>query len=193
MATAISNSDLRKLQLIEMNGGVRAPGDDKYASYARDSRGKIFPRVALESLVTRGYLALKKPPSGNQWVLTNKGSRAISDAVSAASVAKAAKAAKSTPVSEQKLDKDIAAFLDWKTAVRSIMKTSYFDEEEAYGQGENELLFATRENGEVGDERPGRSDILAAKELRDRVQREVPGVKGMVGTVDEWTNLSFKK
>lgn len=52
------------------------------------------------------------------------------------------------------------------------------------------LYFSTRDNGDVGSERPGREDLREARRLALLVNKEFAGqVKASFDYVDEWTNL----
>ena len=195
-----SRADIKILEQINTsmlgsNGGIVAPPyANKHQMYAQDGHSKVIARTTLESLTNRGYLKYSAlTDNGNYWPhtwrITSAGLQAINDA----KAGKGTKTASSARKSPAQLDKEIAAFLDWKAQVRAIMKSSGFDEDMPYGGSEDALYYSTRDDGDVGEEQPGPADIRGAKELRARVQSAVPGVKGAIDTVDEWTNLKFTK
>lgn len=71
--------------------------------------------------------------------------------------------------------------------IRALMRTSWLVEES--GESDEELTFATRDNGSVGDCIPGRDDILHARAMGRIITASVEGVKCYVDTCDEWTTL----
>lgn len=76
--------------------------------------------------------------------------------------------------------------------VRAFMaERSYLELEAGQGPGASELAYATRENGDVGDERPGRADIVHAREMRKELEATFP-VKVEIDTCDEWVNLYIR-
>lgn len=54
------------------------------------------------------------------------------------------------------------------------------------------LTFTTRDSGDVGDETPGEADLQAGRTLIRSVEAANPNVRGVLGTVDEWTNVTFR-
>lgn len=181
MPTKPSRPELVALEKISGAGGtVRAP---KFGVEYAEVDGKPIARTTLEMLVYNGFVSRYPRLDSTRWIITQAGRDALK--------ARARKSDK--PPSPAQLDRELATFFDWKARVRAIVKASSFEEETPYGGSPDSLYFATRANGDVGEERPGRADIEAARALREQVQREIPGVKGSIDTVDEWTNLSFKK
>ncbi|HSX21412.1 MAG TPA: hypothetical protein VLE97_01405 [Gaiellaceae bacterium] len=75
-------------------------------------------------------------------------------------------------------------------AVRRVMRSSGFDEEEAYGQRDDELLFSSREDGDVAEGRADPGTVQFAREKAKEVEAAVPGAKARVGVVDEWVSVT---
>jgi hypothetical protein len=76
-------------------------------------------------------------------------------------------------------------------AIRNLLRGSWLIEESNNGAGEvhDELIFATREHGSVGDETPGREDIVHAREMKLAILANVDGVTAYIDTCDEWVSL----
>lgn len=70
-----------------------------------------------------------------------------------------------------------------------IHNTSWFRYEEDVS--DTEMSFATRDNGNVGDETPGREDQREAWFLKRKFEQEYP-VEIEVEEVDEWVMLNVK-
>jgi len=72
--------------------------------------------------------------------------------------------------------------------VKSLAKKHlrWFEEEE-------DMLWITRENGDVGSEEPGDEDIRAAQLFARDVKRKVPGAKVEIEAVDEWVHVSVSQ
>ena len=73
--------------------------------------------------------------------------------------------------------------------VRRLMRSTGFDEEEAYGQKTNELLFSSREGGDIAEEQADPGTIRFAREKAKELEAAVPGVKARVEVVDEWVSI----
>ena len=57
------------------------------------------------------------------------------------------------------------------------------------GDEDDFLSYITRENGDVGEERPGRADIMEARRLKNLLGEEFPDFRVEVEVVDEWTEV----
>jgi len=75
-------------------------------------------------------------------------------------------------------------------AIRRVLKSSGFDEEEAYGQKDHELLFSSRDEGDVAEGRADPGTVRFAREKAKEVEAAVPGTKAHVEVVDEWVSIN---
>ncbi len=66
-----------------------------------------------------------------------------------------------------------------------INRESYFELDDS---DEDSITFITRENGDVGSERPGRADVVEANRLKNLVENKF-GLDCEIETVDEWVYL----
>lgn len=74
--------------------------------------------------------------------------------------------------------------------VRAFMRErSYMDPDSDAGEGV--LAYGTRDNGDVGEERPGRADITHARDMRKELELAFD-VKVEIDTCDEWVNLYIR-
>jgi hypothetical protein len=65
---------------------------------------------------------------------------------------------------------------------------TWFELEE---KGPTYLRYSTRENGDIGEERPGEADVQEAKRLARLVREQFEEVKVSWHTVDEWVDLEI--
>ena len=75
-----------------------------------------------------------------------------------------------------------------------VLKNSYlqFDgEKEDLEDDIDELTFSTRENGDVGNEKPGQKDINQALSIKRLLEYEFKGIKTEINYVDEWVMLNI--
>jgi hypothetical protein len=73
--------------------------------------------------------------------------------------------------------------------VRRLMRSSGFDEEEVYGGGENQVHFASREEGDVLEGRADPGLVRLAREKAKEIEAAVPGAKARAEVVDEWVSI----
>ena len=61
--------------------------------------------------------------------------------------------------------------------------------------GSDFVNFSTRDHGNVGDETPGKEDIVNAKYIESYILQNFPNVDVEIETVDEWVyvNCNLKK
>lgn len=78
---------------------------------------------------------------------------------------------------------------DMKSIKVFVRKNSYFDFDQ---KDNNELIFSTRDNGNVGTEEAGRKDIIAGEKLAKEIKNNF-NVEVTVETVDEWVLVIVKK
>ena len=69
-----------------------------------------------------------------------------------------------------------------------VSGNSWFTDDSEEGELD-ELMFISRQYGNVGDETPGAQDITRAGKLCLELKDKFPGVKAGWDTTDEWTNL----
>jgi len=74
--------------------------------------------------------------------------------------------------------------------VRRLMRSSGFDEEEVYGGAENQIHFASREEGDVLEGRADPGTVRFAREKAKEIETAVPGAKARVEVVDEWVSIA---
>lgn len=74
-------------------------------------------------------------------------------------------------------------------AVRRIMRSTGFDEEEVYGGEADQLHFASREEGDVLEGRADPGIARFAREKAKEIESAVPGAKARSYTVDEWVSI----
>lgn len=74
--------------------------------------------------------------------------------------------------------------------IRRLMRSTGFDEEEAYGQKVNEVLFSSREEGDVLEGRADPGAIRFAREKAKEIEAAVPGTKVRVEVIDEWVSIN---
>jgi len=85
--------------------------------------------------------------------------------------------------------REVAAFV----AAQSYMDLERSERSEPGEVPGTHLRFATRQHGSVGDGRPGREDVLHARELKRALHAEYGRrVRVAVDTVDEWTDLTVE-
>lgn len=75
-----------------------------------------------------------------------------------------------------------------------VLKNSYlqFDgEKEDLEDDIDELTFSTRQNGDVGNEKPGQKDIAEALGMKIQLENEFPKIKTELNYVDEWVMLNI--
>ncbi len=70
--------------------------------------------------------------------------------------------------------------------IRRIMQNSWMTEDFVQ---DNSIMYATRKNGSVGDEEPGKDDIDHAYKMKKILLAQIPTLDVCVDTVDEWTNI----
>lgn len=174
---ALTNKLKTALKRISLSGGT-VRGLASGIPFATDHTGKIIPSTTLQELVDQRYLFRHTSRGTSMWTLTTLGQAAITMPVAAKPRSAKNKPATAAPAPKR----------DWKAAVREIMRSSGFDEED---DGENRLSYATRDNGDMENDRAGAADIARARDLRSRIEKTVPGATARVGTVDEWTSLSI--
>jgi hypothetical protein len=56
-----------------------------------------------------------------------------------------------------------------------------------------DILFSTREHGDVSNETPSIVDIKEAQRVQNILQKNFPELKITISTTDEWTNLCVQK
>lgn len=79
-----------------------------------------------------------------------------------------------------------------KTQIRSLVQRSHTWLDEGDHTNEvDDLLFATRDNGNVGDETPGAADFKEARRVAQLVEASFPQVQTSVESVDEWVELAI--
>ena len=69
-----------------------------------------------------------------------------------------------------------------------VERTSWFTHNNTE---DNRLSFSTRENGNVGDETPGKEDFKKAHELAIDIKKSFDIVNVEISSVDEWVYLEF--
>lgn len=74
-------------------------------------------------------------------------------------------------------------------AVRRLMQSTGFDDEEAYGQRTDEVSFTTRDEGDVLEGRADPGMIRFARVKAKEIETAVPGTKARVEVVDEWVSI----
>lgn len=58
------------------------------------------------------------------------------------------------------------------------------------GSDENVVVFVTRDNGSVGDEKPGKEDFKEAQRLKKIINKKFKNkVNIQIDDVDEWTHI----
>jgi hypothetical protein len=75
-----------------------------------------------------------------------------------------------------------------------VLKNSYlqFDgDKEDLEDDIDELTFSTRQNGDVGNEKPGQKDINQALSIKRLLEYEFKGIKTEINYVDEWVMLNI--
>jgi hypothetical protein len=75
-----------------------------------------------------------------------------------------------------------------------VLKNSYlqFDgDKEDLKNDSKEITFSTRENGDVGNEIPGRKDINEAFSIKRQLENEFNGIETEIHHVDEWVMLNI--
>lgn len=76
-----------------------------------------------------------------------------------------------------------------KQIIDFVEKNSWFQLDD---DSDDTLLFATRENGNVGSESPGSKDIAEAKRLKSEIEKKFEGlVKIELEVVDEWVHINI--
>lgn len=70
-----------------------------------------------------------------------------------------------------------------------IKDNSYFEFDD---EDSTSLLFATRENGDVGAEKPSHIDIAEAERIANKLKNKFPDIKTIIDIVDEWVHLTIK-
>jgi hypothetical protein len=68
-----------------------------------------------------------------------------------------------------------------------VKSESYFEHDDS---DDDSVTFITRENGNVGSERPGQADITEAKRLKNLIQSKF-GLESEIEIVDEWVYLKI--
>lgn len=71
--------------------------------------------------------------------------------------------------------------------INFVQKNSWFEFEY---EDENEILFSTRANGNVGDETPGQKDLNEAARLKREFAKHYPTLTIDIEEVDEWVHLT---
>jgi hypothetical protein len=74
--------------------------------------------------------------------------------------------------------------------VRRVLRSTGFDEEEVYGGGDNQVHFASRDEGDIGEGRADPGTIQFARAKAKEVEAAVPGSKARVEVVDEWVSIT---
>ena len=76
-----------------------------------------------------------------------------------------------------------------KQIIDFVEKNSWFELDD---DSDDFMLFATRENGNVGSESPGSKDIAEAKRLKQEIEKKFKGlVKIELEAVDEWVHINI--
>jgi len=70
--------------------------------------------------------------------------------------------------------------------IRRILRSTGFEEEEAYGQAPDEVLFMSREEAE---DRADPETVRFAREKAKELESAVPGARARVEVVDEWVSI----
>ena len=79
-----------------------------------------------------------------------------------------------------------------KKVLKAIASTkTYMDVEDEDDM--REIFLSTRENGNVGNETPGRADMKEAERVQKILQKKFPDLKFGIDTTDEWTNLQISQ
>ena len=76
------------------------------------------------------------------------------------------------------------------TIISFIAKHSYLDADDIEG---NTLSFATRDNGNVGEEEYGEEDYTHAITLKSKLLNEFKNITVEIDTIDEWVILTIQK
>jgi hypothetical protein len=74
--------------------------------------------------------------------------------------------------------------------VRRLMRSSSFDEEEVYGGTEDQVHFASREEGDILEGRADPGMVRFARAKAREIEEAVPGAKARVEGVDEWVSIT---
>lgn len=75
-------------------------------------------------------------------------------------------------------------------AVRRLMRSSGFSEEEVYGGTEDQVHFASREEGDVLEGRADPGTVRFASAKAREIEAVVPGARARVEVVDEWVSIT---
>ena len=75
---------------------------------------------------------------------------------------------------------DVKAFVESRT---------YMELED---ESSTELVWTTRENGDVGSEEPGREDLAHARDLVRDIRKQFPGARVSGEAVDEWVSVTVR-
>jgi hypothetical protein len=70
------------------------------------------------------------------------------------------------------------------------MRSTGFDEEEVDGGGDNQLHFASREEGDVLEGRADPGMVRFARQKAKEIETAVPGAKARVEVIDEWVSIT---
>jgi hypothetical protein len=68
-------------------------------------------------------------------------------------------------------------------------QNTWFDEDDADFKN---ILYATRDNGDIGADRPGKRDYQEALRLAKLIKKRFKTVKIDIDDVDEWTHLDIR-
>ena len=75
--------------------------------------------------------------------------------------------------------------------LKDLEKTTWFKLEEI---SDYEIMFQTRDHGSVGDEEPGKEDVLEAHRLKFKLQDILPNDwKIQIDEIDEWVIVNAYK
>jgi len=57
---------------------------------------------------------------------------------------------------------------------------------------DNFLLYSTRENGDMENDKVGEEDILRARQIRDALHKKFPIKQAYISTCDEWVFINIE-
>jgi len=74
--------------------------------------------------------------------------------------------------------------------VRRLMRSTGFDEEEAYDDADNQLHFTSRDEGDIVEGRADPGTVQFARTKAKEIEAAVPGAKARTEVVDEWVSIT---